>query len=178
MLGNWSLGDYFKEEQIPWFFEFLTDKHAGLGLNANNIYVTVFIGDVENNLPKDTVSAGIWKELFKKHHLNTKEVEMGSEADAAEKGMNEGKIFYYDAKKNWWSRAGAPENMPAGEPGGPDTEVFYDFGTEHDPKYGKHCHPNCDCGRFMEIGNSVFMQYIKNADGTFTPLPKQNVDFI
>ncbi len=177
MLGNWSLGDYFKEEQIPWFFEFLTDKHVGLGLDGSNIYVTVFIGDVENNLPKDTVSAGIWKELFKKHHLNTKEVEMGSEADAAEKGMNEGKIFYYDAKKNWWSRAGAPENMPAGEPGGPDTEVFYDFGTEHDPKYGKHCHPNCDCGRFMEIGNSVFMQYIKNADGTFTPLPKQNVDF-
>lgn len=177
MLGNWSLGDYFKEEQIPWFFEFLTDKSHGLGLDPQKLYVTVFIGDEKNNLPKDTTSAAIWKKLFEKHHLTAKEVALGSEAEAAEKGMDEGKIFYYDAKKNWWSRAGAPENMPAGEPGGPDTEVFYDFGTEHNPSYGKQCHPNCDCGRFMEIGNSVFMQYIKNTDGTFSPLPKQNVDF-
>src|SRR5258708_18508895 len=67
--------------------------------------------------------------------------------------------------------------MPAGELGGPDSEVFYDFGTPHDPKFGAECHPNCDCGRFMEIGNSVFMQYIKREDGTFALLPKQNVDF-
>jgi alanyl-tRNA synthetase len=177
MLGNWSLGDYFKEEQIPWFFEFLTDHKIGLGLDPKRLYVTVFMGDEKNNLPKDTDAATIWKKLFKKHHIEAEEREMGSEADAAEKGMGDGKIFYYDAKKNWWSRAGSPENMPAGEPGGPDTEVFYDFGTEHNLAYGKNCHPNCDCGRFMEIGNSVFMQYIKNADGTFTPLPKQNVDF-
>ncbi len=91
--------------------------------------------------------------------------------------MQGGRIFYYDAKKNWWSRAGVPEKMPAGEPGGPDSEIFYDFGTKHDPKWGKECHPNCDCGRFLEIGNSVFMQYIKNEDGTFSLLPKQNVDF-
>ncbi|MBI4079974.1 alanine--tRNA ligase, partial [Candidatus Kaiserbacteria bacterium] len=85
--------------------------------------------------------------------------------------------FYYDAKKNWWSRAGVPENMPVGEPGGPDSEVFYDFGTPHDARFGQECHPNCDCGRFLEIGNSVFMQYIKKEDGSFGLLPKQNVDF-
>jgi len=67
--------------------------------------------------------------------------------------------------------------MPAGEPGGPDSEVFYDFGLPHDPKWGTECHPNCDCGRFVEIGNSVFMQFVKEADGSFTPLPKMNVDF-
>ena len=67
--------------------------------------------------------------------------------------------------------------MPAGEPGGPDSEVFYDFGTAHDAKYGPECHPNCECGRFLEIANSVFMQYIKQPDGSFMLLPKQNVDF-
>jgi len=91
--------------------------------------------------------------------------------------MQDGRIFYYDAKKNWWSRAGVPENMPVGEPGGPDSEIFYDFGTAHNPAFGKECHPNCDCGRFLEIGNSVFMQYIKKEDGSFGLLPKQNVDF-
>ncbi len=91
--------------------------------------------------------------------------------------MQGGRIFYYDARKNWWSRAGVPENMPAGEPGGPDSEVFYDFGLPHDPSFGAECHPNCDCGRFLEIGNSVFMQYIKQEDGSFALLPKQNVDF-
>ena len=67
--------------------------------------------------------------------------------------------------------------MPTGEPGGPDSEVFYDFGTPHDPKWGKECHVNCDCGRFVEIANSVFMQFVKQADGSFTELPKRNVDF-
>jgi alanyl-tRNA synthetase len=67
--------------------------------------------------------------------------------------------------------------MPAGEPGGPDSEVFYDFGLPHDPVWGPKCHPNCDCGRFVEIGNSVFMQFVKNEDGSFSNLPKQNVDF-
>ena len=81
-------------------------------------------------------------------------------------------------EKNWWSRAGEPKDMPAGEPGGPDSEVFYEFtDVEHDKKYGEHCHPNCECGRFLEIGNSVFMQYLKKADGSFKELPKRNVDF-
>ena len=174
MLGNWSLGDYFKKEQLPWFFEFLVDA---IGFDASKLYVTVFIGDEKNKIPRDTESAGIWKELFAKKGIDAKEVFVGSQEDGARKGMQGGRIFYYDAKKNWWSRAGVPENMPAGEPGGPDSEVFYDFALPHDVKFGPECHPNCDCGRFLEIGNSVFMQYIKKPDGSFGLLPKQNVDF-
>lgn len=175
MLGNWSLGDYFKNEQIPWVFEFLTDR---VKIDPKKLYVTVFIGDDKNAIPKDTEAVSIWKKLFESKGINAKDVEMGSEANAAEVGMQDGRIFYYDAKKNWWSRAGVPQNMPAGEPGGPDSEMFYEFEhVKHDPKFGKHCHPNCDCGRFLEIGNSVFMEYRKNADGTFSKLPQKNVDF-
>lgn len=174
MLGNWSLGEYFKSEQLPWVFRFLTDV---VGLDPARIYVTAFIGDEKNNVPRDTESALIWQRLFAEKGIEAKIVEIGSEADGYAKGMQGGRIFYYEAKKNWWSRSGVPEKMPTGEPGGPDSEMFYDFGTEHDPKWGKHCHPNCDCGRFVEIGNSVFMQYIKKEDGTFGLLPKQNVDF-
>ena len=152
MLGNWSLGDYFKKEQLPWVFEFLTKE---IGLPQDKLWVTCFEGDEKLNLPKDTESAEIWKSL----------------------GMPEERILFYPAKKNWWSRAGVPENMPAGEPGGPDSEIFYDFGTAHDEKFGKECHPNCDCGRFLEIANSVFMEYLKAKDGSFAPLPKKNVDF-
>jgi alanyl-tRNA synthetase len=182
MLGNWSLGDYFKKEQLSWVFEFLTKE---IGFDPKNLYVTVFIGDEENRLPRDTESAEIWKRLFKERGIDAETAPIGSEANGYERGMNDGeRIFYYDAKKNWWSRAGVPEHMPAGEPGGPDSEMFYDFGAltadgvpRHDPKFGKHCHPNCDCGRFLEIGNSVFMQYVKKPNGSFGLLPKQNVDF-
>jgi alanyl-tRNA synthetase len=174
MLGNWSLGDYFKKEQLPWFFEFLVDK---VGLDPGKLFVTCFIGDENNNIPKDTESAQIWQKLFESKNINAKTVEIGSEADGYAKGMQGGRIFYYDASKNWWCRAGKINDMPIGEPGGPDSEVFYEFDfIEHDKKWGEHCHPNCDCGRFMEIGNSVFMEYIKTADG-FKKLPKQNVDF-
>lgn len=174
MLGNWSLGDYFKAEQLPWVFEFLTEE---VGIDPNRLYVTAFIGDEKNNVPRDTESAEIWQKLFASKNISAEIKEIGSEADGYRLGMRGGRIFYYDAKKNWWSRSGVPANMPAGEPGGPDSEMFYDFGTPHDPKFGAECHPNCDCGRFMEIGNSVFMQYIKKEDGTFGLLPKQNVDF-
>jgi alanyl-tRNA synthetase len=175
MLGNWSLGDYFKEEQLPWFFEFLTDV---VGLDPNCLYVTVFFGDEANNIPRDTESASIWKKLFEGKGIEAREADMGSEAAGSRRGMSEGeRVFYYDVHKNWWSRAGVPQNMPPGEPGGPDSEVFYDFGTEHDVSFGERCHPNCDCGRFMEIGNSVFMQYVKQKDGTFEELPQKNVDF-
>lgn len=174
MLGNWSLGDYFKSEQLPWFFGFLTDE---IGLDPKNLYVTAFIGDEKNNVPQDIESAELWQKLFASKGIDAKVVAIGSEADGYRLGMQGGRIFFYEAKKNWWSRAGVPEKMPAGEPGGPDSEVFYDFGTPHDPAFGAECHPNCDCGRFMEIGNSVFMQYIKKEDGTFALLPKQNVDF-
>jgi alanyl-tRNA synthetase len=175
MLGNWSLGDYFKKEQLPWVFEFLTKE---IGLDPKRLYVTAFIGDEKNNLPRDTESADIWKGLFEENGIDAEVAMIGSEADGYELGMKGSeRIFYYDSKKNWWSRAGVPENMPAGEPGGPDSEMFYDFGTPHDTKFGKKCHPNCDCGRFSEIGNSVFMQYLRNPDGSFSLLPKRNVDF-
>ncbi|MDP3726749.1 MAG: alanine--tRNA ligase [bacterium] len=155
MLGNWSLGDYFKKEQLPWVFEFLTKE---LGLSAEKLYVSVFEG--YQNIPRDEESETIWKGLFEGAGINS-----------------EGRISYYGADKNWWSRAGEPKDMPAGEPGGPDSEVFYQFDVEHDSQYGKKCHPNCQCGRFMEIGNSVFMQYQKQKDGSFKELPQKNVDF-
>lgn len=174
MLGNWSLGDYFKSEQLPWFYAFLTDE---VGLDPEKIYVTVFQGDEINNVPKDTDSVAIWQKLFDEKGVSKDVADMGSEEEGGVRGMkDEERIFYYDASKNWWSRAGKPEKMPIGEIGGPDSEVFYDFGTEHDPKFGTHCHPNCDCGRFLEIGNSVFIEYIKTEQG-FEKLPKQNVDF-
>ncbi len=170
MLGNWSLGDYFKEKQLEMFFTFLTDE---VGLDPNKIYTTCFIGDKENDIPRDTESAGLWQELFEGKGIHAEIVEIGSEEDGGKKGMGDGHIFYYDATKNWWSRAGVPGNMPAGEPGGPDSEVFYDFGGKHDTAYGKYCHPNCDCGRFIELGNSVFMEYIK----TDLPAPKPDLYF-
>ncbi|MES2202797.1 MAG: alanine--tRNA ligase-related protein, partial [Patescibacteria group bacterium] len=152
MLGNWSLGDYFKKEQLGWFYEFLVGE---VGLPQKKLWVTCFEGDQKNNIPKDTESAEIWISL----------------------GIPKERIFFYGSN-NWWTRAGTADQMPAGEPGGPDSEVFYEFThIKHDPAFGTECHPNCDCGRFMEIGNSVFMQYIKNADGSFGLLPKQNVDF-
>ncbi len=174
MLGNWSLGDYFKAEQLPWFWEFLTDV---VGLDPQKLYVTAFIGDETNDIPKDTESAEIWQRLFAEKGIEARAVDIGSEADGAQKGMQGGRIFYYDASKNWWCRAGKIGDMPAGEPGGPDSEVFYEFDfIPHDPKWGAHCHPNCDCGRFLEIGNSVFMEYVRTESG-FEKLPAQNVDF-
>lgn len=174
MLGNWSLGDYFKKEQLPWFFEFLTDI---VGLDPSKLYVTCFIGDEKNGIPKDTESASIWKELFMSKGIEPKTVEVGSEENGYKNGMQDGRIFYYDASKNWWSRSGKPDAMPVGELGGGDSEVFYEFDfIEHDAKWGEQCHVNCDCGRYMEIGNSVFMEYIKTERG-FEKLPKQNVDF-
>jgi alanyl-tRNA synthetase len=169
MLGNWSLGDYFKAEQLPWFWEFLTKE---ISLKPEKLYVTCFIGDQKAGVPKDTESAEIWKKLFGDAGIEAKDVDSSPEQE-----MPEGaRIFYYDAGKNWWSREGAPANMAIGEPGGPDSEVFYDFGAPHDEKYGKYCHPNCDCGRFLEIGNSVFMSYKRTKDGV-EPLAKPNVDF-
>jgi alanyl-tRNA synthetase len=175
MLGNWSLGDYFKQEQLTGFWEFLTDE---LKLDPAKLYVSAFIGDESIGISRDSEAAEIWKELFKRARIEVKEATIGSDADGGKRGMKpDERIFYYDASNNWWSRAGSPQAMPAGEPGGPDSEVFYDFGTPHDKSFGEHCHPNCDCGRFLEIGNSVFMQYRKNAAGGFDELPQKNVDF-
>lgn len=177
MLGNWSLGDYFKQEQLPWIFEFLTSKEEGLGFDPEKLYVTVFDGDFETKMELDLEAVQIWQRLFKQKGIEANLVRVGTEESGYELGMRGGRIFSYGAKKNWWSRAGIPSKMPPGEPGGPDSEIFYDFGTPHDTKYGKECHVNCDCGRFVEICNSVFMQFIKQPNGSFTELPKKNVDF-
>lgn len=182
MLGNWSLGDYFKQEQLPWFFEFLTSTTEGVGLDPRRLYVSVFAGDEKNNVPRDVESVEIWKKVFSENGIEAKDVELLTEEYGGEVGMQGGRIFYYEAKKNWWSRSGPPDKMPPGEPGGPDSEVFFDFFPELGdkcllPGFGAFCHPNCDCGRFMEIGNSVFMEYQKQSDGTFKKLPQQNVDF-
>ncbi len=175
MLGNWSLGDYFKAEQLPWFFEFLTDV---VGLDPKKLYVTTFIGSEQHGIPRDTEAAGIWKELFSKKGVEAKEAEIGSEAGGYKRGVKTGeRIFYYNADKNWWWRGDKIDDMPPGEPGGPTSEVFYEFDfVKHNPEYGEHCHPNCDCGRFVEIGNSVFMVYVRTEAG-FEQLPKRNVDF-
>lgn len=174
MLGNWSFGDYFKEEQIRWMWEFLI---GGLKLDPKHFYITCFKGNDVLNVPRDTVSADVWQRIFKEHGIEA------LISENPEAGMNEGeKIFYYSEKKNWWSRSGIPQNMPEGEPGGPDSEMFYDFDPDlskkvHESSSFKNepCHVNCDCGRFLEIGNNVFMQYKKTANG-FEELPQMNVD--
>jgi alanyl-tRNA synthetase len=175
MLGNWSFGDYFKEQQIEWMFEFLDTV---VGLDMSRLYVTCFIGAPEYGIDKDTEAAAVWKRLFEAKGLSSGEADIGSEEDGYEKGINEGeRIFYYDGSKNWWSRSGDPEHTPVGDPCGPDTEMFYEFDfVEHNTEYGAHCHPNCDCGRFMEIGNNVFMAYRKVAEGKFEPLEHPNID--
>lgn len=175
MLGNWSLGDYFKKEQINWMWQFLSEE---VGLDMNRVYVTCYIGDERYNIPKDTEAAEIWAELYEKAGLSSGQADIGSEESGYARGIKPGeRIFYYDGSKNWWSRNGGPETTPIGDPCGPDSEMFYEFDfIEHDPKFGEHCHPNCDCGRFMEIGNNVFMAYKKVADSVFEPLEKPNID--
>lgn len=174
MLGNWSMGDYFKDQQIEWMFEWLSDV---VQLDMSRLYVTCFIGAPEYGIEKDTEAAAVWRRLFEQKGLSTGEAEIGTEEDGYKRGIKEGeRIFYYDSDKNWWSRNGGPETTPIGDPCGPDSEMFYDFGTPHDPEYGEHCHPNCDCGRFIEIGNNVFMAYRKVAEGKFEPLEKPNID--
>ncbi len=155
MYGNWSLGDYFKNEQLSWYLEYLTKV---LSIPLKKLHVSCFKGSA--SVPKDEESEKIWKSL----------------------GIPENRIHYYDFRKNWWSRSGTPSEMPVGEIGGPDSEVFYDFGQDrkiHETsKFSNdECHPNCDCGRFLEIGNSVFIQYQKQENGDLTELSQKNVDF-
>ncbi len=173
MLGNWSLWDYFKEEQIPWMFEFLTKE---LKLNPENIYVSVYRWNEKLGISKDTGAADLWKEQFKSVWIDAKDV------DFAERDwMQGGRIFYYNEKENWWSRAWIPESMPVWEPGGPDSEMFWDFGADlklHENSKWKNepCNPSCDCGRFLEIGNNVFMQF-KRTESWFEELKNKNIDF-
>lgn len=176
MLGNWSLGDYFKQEQIPAFFKFLTEI---VGLDPHKIYVTCFIGNEKYGIPKDTESAEIWQRVFAEAGVKAEIAEIGSSEDGAKRGIKGNEhIFFYDDHENWWSRGGGVETTPIGDPCGPDSEVFYDFGEDKQDvaKYGKS-HPASDGARFMEIGNQVFMQYKRNQDGTFSELTKKNIDF-
>ncbi len=175
MLGNWSLGDYTKEQQIKWFFEFLVDK---VGLDPNRLYATAFIGDEKNNIPRDDETAKIWQEVFESKGVKAKIVEIGSSSDGDKRGIKpDERIFFYDDKENWWSRNGGIKTTPIGDPCGPDSEVFYDFGEDnHDASFGLS-HPASDGGRFLEIGNQVFMQYRREKNGSFTALAKQNIDF-
>ena len=176
MLGNWSLGDYFKREQIESFFKFLTEV---VGLDPNKIYVTCFIGNEKYGIPKDEEAAHIWQEVFKNAGVDAKIAEIGSAENGDKRGIKEGEhIFFYDDHENWWSRGGGIETTPLGDPCGPDSEVFYDFGDDKQDveKYGL-AHPASDGARFMEIGNQVFMQYKREQDGTFKELEKKNVDF-
>lgn len=174
MLGNWSMGEYFKRQQIEWFFEFLTEQ---VGLDPQKIYVSCFIGDEKNNIPRDDEAAQIWQEVFTKKGIDAKIVELDSAENGDKLGMQGGRIFFYNDKENWWSRGGGIDSTPIGDPCGPDSEVFYDFGEQHhDASFGQ-AHPASDSGRFMEIGNQVFMQYRRLDDGSFEPLARKNVDF-
>ncbi len=174
MLGNWSLGSYFKAEQLPWAFLLLTDV---LGLDPSRLFVTVFAGAPGWGIPRDDESIDLWTSLFPRQGIDPGVSEMGTAERASAIGYGGAHILLYDESQCWWSRSGGPLSMPVGEPGGPDSEIFYEFPqVSHDPSFGRYCHPHCDCGRFIEIGNSVFMQYVRTADG-FADLPRRNVDF-
>jgi alanyl-tRNA synthetase len=174
MLGNWSLGDYFKSEQLEWFFQFLTGP---LGLDPARLFVTVFSGAARWSIPRDGESAAIWSGLFEAAGIAPTTKELGTSAQAAAVGGGGARISFYDESNCWWSRSPSPETMPVGEPGGPDSEVFFLFDqVPHAPAFGARCHPHCDCGRYIEIGNSVFMQYRRTPQG-FEQLPQRNVDF-
>lgn len=173
MLGNWSMGDYFKEQQIEWIAEFLFDV---VGLDPQKVYVSCYIGNEKYGIPRDEQAIELWTKVFTERGIDAKVVEIGSAEHGDKVGMQGGRIFLYDGKENWWSRNGNEENTPVGDPCGPDSEMFYDFGPEaHDASYGEP-HPASDSGRFMEIGNNVFMAYKKVADGQFELLKKPNID--
>ena len=183
MLGNWSLGDYFKKEQTEWIFDFYVNE---LGLNPEKIYISVYRGNKSFWIWPDEEAVRMWQDLFATKWIEAPAVDM-----AEEKWMQWGRIFYFNEKENWWSRAWVPENMPEGEPGGPDSEMFWDFGEHHGFhekwvsdlqemwKYEEKdsvCHPACDCWRFLEFWNNVFMQFKKTADW-FEELAGKNIDF-
>ncbi len=149
MLGNWSLGSYFKEEMIPWSWEFLTDE-KWLGINPERLYVTVFQGDSE--VAKDELSIRLWQEQFAQAGIHAQEGE---------------RIFPLGREDNWWG--------PVGQTGpcGPDTEMFFD--TEH-PPCSPECRPGCSCGKYVEIWNNVFMEFNQLADGSYERLEQKNVD--
>lgn len=149
MAGNWSLNDYFKKDAIDITFSFLVDE---LGFDPKNLYSSVFEGDTD--APKDIESINALKEIFAKYGIDAKD------------GQGE-RIQYFDKKKCWWE-------LPAGGPCGPCSEIFYDTGKE---PCGDDCNVNCDCGKYVEIGNNVFMEFLKDGKGEYSSLGKHNVDF-
>lgn len=174
MLGNWSLGDYFKTEQIQWIAEFLFDV---VGLNPERVYVSCYIGNDAYGIPRDEQAIELWQAEFKKRGIDAKVVELGTAVNGSKLGMQGGRIFLYDGKENWWSRNGNEDGTLVGDPCGPDSEMFYDFGEQYhdEAKWGKP-HPASDSPRFFEIGNNVFMGYKKVAEGKFEPLAAPNID--
>ena len=174
MLGNWSLGDYYKKEQIPWIAEFIFDI---VGLDPKKIYISCYIGNEKLGIPCDEEAISLWQKEFKKRDTDATVVSIGSSEDGDRVGMQGGRIFLYDGNENWWSRNGNEESTLVGDPCGPDSEMFYDFGEDYhdEAKWGK-AHPASDSPRFIEIGNNVFMEYKKVADGKFEKLEKPNID--
>jgi alanyl-tRNA synthetase len=174
MLGNWSLGDYFKEKQIPWIAEFLFDV---IKLEAEKVYITCYIGNSDLGIPKDNEAIELWKAEFEKRGIEAKVVELGSAENGDKLGMQGGRIFLYDGKENWWSRGGDENGTPLGDPCGPDSEMFFDFGEKYhdEAKWGK-AHPASDSPRFTEIGNNVFMGYKKESEKDFVKLKAPNID--
>jgi len=176
MLGNWSLGDFFKEEQIEIMWDFLVNK---LNLDPARLYFSVYKGNDKLNISRDDIAIKKWQEKFASVGIEAK---LGENPEVD--GMRAGeRVFCYPDKKNWWSRMGVPENMAVGEPGGPDTEMFFDFDPKNENKIHENsqwasgvCHVNCDCGRFVEIGNNVFMQFMRTEEGV-QELKQKNVDF-
>lgn len=145
MLGNFSFGDYSKKDAIQWSWELLTDQKTGFGLDPGKISVTVFKGD--EDAPFDQEAYDIWQSV----------------------GMPEQRIYKFGKEKNWWEPMG--DDVPAG----PDTEIFYDTGVSHGPHTIDGCGPNCDCNRYVEIWNDVFMEYVKRG-GRYQQLAQKNVD--
>ena len=173
MLGNWSLGDYFKKEQIPMIAEFLFDA---VGLDPSRVYVTCYIGNKHYKIPRDDEAIDLWQAEFKKRGIDAKVVEIGAAENGDKVGMQGGRIFLYDGKENWWSRNGDEDGTLVGDPCGPDSEMFFDFGEQyHDEKKWGKPHPASDSPRFFEIGNNVFMGYKKTDDG-FVALDAPNID--
>jgi alanyl-tRNA synthetase len=174
MLGNWSLGDYFKEEQIPWIAEFLFDV---VGLDPNRVYVSCYVGNKMYSIERDDSAIDLWQNEFAKRGVEAKVIELGSAENGDKLGMQGGRIFLYDGKENWWSRNGNEDSTLIGDPCGPDSEMFFDFGEEfHDEaKWGK-AHPASDSPRFFEIGNNVFMGYKKISESQFEAMKFPNID--
>lgn len=173
MLGNWSLGDYFKHEQLEWIAEFMFDV---VGLDPHKVYVSCYIGNEQYGIPRDDTAIALWTKIFADRGIDAKVVEIGAAENGDKLGMQGGRIFLYDGNENWWSRNGNEEHTPVGDPCGPDSEMFYDFGeAAHNASYGEP-HPASDSGRFMEIGNNVFMAYKKVDEQTFALLDKPNID--